>query len=345
MSTPHPSPLPGNGARGFSLFHRFQPMLRYINEKEVAQILTMPKTLELVEASLKARAEGRAVDVPRVRARAPAGTLHILEAAAPDLKLIGYKAYYSNPGKGSRYHVHLFDTDSGNLVAMIEASYLGMVRTGAASGVATRYMAREDAATVGMIGAGKQAVGQLEAVCAVRKIRHVKVYSRNIERARGFCDTLSAKLGVKMEAVATAADAVRGADVINVITKAAAPVLLGEWLEPGQHINAAGSNALTRRELDVAVITRCARVVVDARGTARNECGDLLPLIESGKLDWDALPELGEVIVGRIPGRKSRDEITLYESHGMGIQDIYTGHHILDVARKQNVGIDLPVGG
>ncbi|MDB5809994.1 MAG: Ornithine cyclodeaminase [Betaproteobacteria bacterium] len=320
-------------------------MIRYINEKEVAQILAMPKTVELVEASLKARAEGRAIDVPRVRARAPSGTLHILEAAAPELKLIGYKAYYSNPGKGSRYHVHLIDTDSGNLVAMIEASFLGMVRTGAASGVATRYMAREDAAIVGMIGAGKQAVGQLEAVCAVRKIRHVKVFSRNAERVRGFCETMNAKLGITMEAVATCADAVRGVDVINVITKASVPVLLGEWLEAGQHINAAGSNALTRRELDVAAIARCTRVVVDSRGTARNECGDLLPLVESGKLDWDALPELGEVIVGRIPGRKSRDEITLYESHGMGIQDIYTGHHVLEVARQKNIGVDLPVGG
>jgi ornithine cyclodeaminase/alanine dehydrogenase-like protein (mu-crystallin family) len=319
-------------------------MIRYINEKEVAQILTMPKTVELVEASLKARAEGHAIDVPRVRARAPTGTLHVLQAAAPELKLIGYKAYYSNPGKGARYHVHMFDTDSGKLIAMIEASHLGMVRTGAASGVATKYMAREDATKVGMIGAGKQAVGQLEAVCAVRKIREVKVFSRNIERAREFCAALSGKLGLKMEAVATAADAVRGADIINVITKAASPVLLGEWLEAGQHINAAGSNALTRRELDVAAIQRCARVVVDSRGTARNECGDLLPLVESGKLDWDALPELGEVIVGRIPGRKSRDEITLYESHGMGIQDIYTGHYILEVARKQNIGIDLPVG-
>jgi ornithine cyclodeaminase len=205
-------------------------------------------------------------------------------------------------------------------------------------------MAREDATTVGMIGAGKQAVGQLEAVCAVRKIRAVKVYSRKMDRAREFCSVQSAKLGVTMEAVATAEDAVRGVDIVNVITKAAAPVLLGEWLQPGQHINAAGSNALTRRELDVAAIARCTRIAVDARGTARNECGDLLPLIESGKLDWDAIPELGEIITGRVPGRQSRDDITLYESHGMGIQDIYTGHHILEVARRQNIGIDLPVG-
>ena len=320
-------------------------MVRYINEAEVAKILTMPKTVELVEAALKARAEGHAIDVPRVRARAPAGTLHVLQAAAPELKLIGYKAYYSNPGKGSRYHVHLIDTDSGNLVAMIEASYLGMMRTGAASGVATKYMARENATTVGMLGAGKQAVGQLEAVCAVRKITAAKVYSRKSEKARDFCATMSGRLGIKMEAVTSAPEAMRGVDIINVITKASNPVLLGEWLEPGQHINAAGSNALTRRELDELAIRRCARVVVDSRGTASNESGDLLPLIESGKLDWDALPELGELIAGHIAGRKSRDEITLYESHGMGIQDIYTGHYVLEAARQQGIGIDLPIGG
>lgn len=219
-----------------------------------------------------------------------------------------------------------------------------MVRTGAASGVATRHMAREDSAVVGMIGAGKQAVGQLEAVCAVRKIREVRVYSRNQERTKKFCTALSGKLGVAVHAVASAAEAVRGADVVNVITKATTPVLEGSMLEPGQHVNAAGSNALTRRELDEAAIKRCTRVVVDSRATARNESGDLLPLVENGVLDWDALPELGEVIVGRVPGRGARDEITLFESHGMAIQDIYTAHHVLNVARAKSIGVELPVG-
>src|SRR5258706_1788478 len=272
-------------------------MLRYINEAEVAQILTMPKTVELVEAALRARAEGRAIDVPRVRARAPAGTQHILQAAAPDLKVIGYKIYYSNPGKGSRYHVHVIDTDGGNLVAMIEASHLGMVRTGAASGVATKYMARENASTVGMIGAGKQAVGQLEAVCSVRKITTAKVYSRKSEKARDFCATMSARLGIKMEAVTSAPEAVHGVDIVNVITKATNPVLLGEWLEPGQHINAAGSNALTRRELDELAVKR-PRVVGGSARTPRHQSGDLLPLIQNGKLHRDAPPQPRELIFG-----------------------------------------------
>ncbi len=319
-------------------------MVRYINESEVEQILTMHKAVELVELALRERAEGRAVDVPRVRTRTPAGTLHIMQSAAPALELAGFKAYYSGPGRSARYFMHLLDAGSGKLLAMIEASHLGMVRTGAASGVATRYLARDRAAVVGMIGAGKQAVGQLEAVCAVRNIHEVRVYSRNPERAQKFCAELSDRLQVTMEPVASAADAVCGADVVNVITKSATPVLEGAWLEAGQHINAAGSNALMRRELDAAAVQRCSQIVVDSRAVARNESGDLLPLVESGVLDWDALPELGEVIVGRVPGRTAQDAITLYESHGMAIQDLYTANYVFETARQRNIGVDLPIG-
>lgn len=319
-------------------------MIRYIKEDEVKQLLTMPDAVGLVEAALKARAEGGAVDAPRVRTRTPAGALHVMQAAAPALKLSGFKATYAATGKSTHYFVHLFDSESGKLAAIIEASHLGVMRTGAASGVATRCLAREDAAVVAMIGAGRQAVGQLEAVCAVRSIREVRVYSRSAERASGFCKALGGTLGTAIHPVASAAEAVRGADIVNVITKAATPVLAGAWLEPGQHINAAGSNALTRRELDAEAVQRCTRIVVDARGTARNECGDLLPLIENGLLDWDALPELGEVIIGRAPGRGARDEITLYESHGMAIQDLYAGARVLALARERGIGVDLPIG-
>ena len=319
-------------------------MVRYLNEKDVEGLLTMPLALQAVEQALQDRALNKAVDVPRVRAHIPAGTLHVLEAAAPELGCIGYKAYYALHGKGTRYYLNLFDCGSGKLDAIIEASQLGMVRTGAASGVATRYLGREGAQIVGMIGAGKQAVGQLEAVCHVRAIREVRVFSRNPERARKFCEAMASRLNVATKPVATIAEAVCGADIVNVITKAASPVLSGELLEPGQHINAAGSNALSRRELDEAAVRRAGKVVVDSRGTARNECGDLLPLVERGVLQWDLLPELGEVIVGRAPGRTTQEEITLYESQGMGIQDVYAGARILALARSRGIGVDLPIG-
>ncbi len=319
-------------------------MIRYLREKDVEPLLPMTAAIGLVEASLKARAEGRAFDVPRVRAHVPTGTLHMVEAAAPDLGIIGYKAYFALAGRGARYFVHLFDTATGKPTAMIEASYLGMVRTGAASGVATRHMAREDAAVVASIGAGKQAVGQIEAVCAVRKVREVRVWSRTPERARAFCATQEKRLGVAMTATADPAAAVHGADLINVITKSATPVLLGAWLSPGQHVNAAGSNSLARRELDTAAVRRATHIVVDSRNTARNECGDLLPLVETGLANWDALPELGEIITGRVPGRTGAGDITLFESHGMAIQDLYAAKFVLDAARARNIGIDLPVG-
>ena len=318
-------------------------MIRYLTENEVKQLLTMKDAVSLVEEAMKARADGRASDVPRVRTRVPQGTLHVLEAAAPDLNRIGYKAYYSSP-TGTRFHVHLYDMAKGPLEAILEASHLGMVRTGAASGVATRYLAREDASIVAMIGAGKQAVGQLEAVCEVRNIREVRVWSRKADTARNFCDALSGRLKLDMRVAESGAEAVRGAHIVNVITKAANPVLLGEWLEPGQHVNAAGSNSLVRRELDQAAVKRAGYITVDSRNTARNESGDLLPLTESGVLDWDALTEIGEVIVGRARRRSSPDEITLYESHGMGIQDLYVAHRVLELARARGVGVDLPVG-
>lgn len=318
-------------------------MIRYLTESDVEQLLTMPVALEMVELALKDRALGRAVDVPRVRARIPAGTQHVLQAVAPTLNLVGYKVYYSPSGGRTRFYVHLFEVDSGKPVAILQATHLGMVRTGAASGVATRYLANEDAAVVGMIGAGKQAVGQLEAVCKVRAVREVRVYSRTEERASKFCDVMSPQLNIAMHIAKTPTEAVLGADIINVITRASMPVLKGEWLEPGQHVNAAGSNGLTRREIDEVVAQRSSVVVVDSRGTARRECGDLLPLVENGLLDWDALPELGEIIVGRVPGRTSREHITLYESHGMGIQDVYVAARLVALARERGVGVDLPI--
>lgn len=317
-------------------------MVRYLREDDVKKLLTMPLALEWVEQALKSRALGQAIDVPRARIHLPTGTQHVLQAAAPELKVVGFKYYYTTP-YGKSFYVHLINTESGRLEAIIEAVWMSRVRTGAASGVATRHLAVEGASIVGQIGAGFQAIGQLEAVCRVRKIRAARVFARSRERLQAFCATLSQKLGIEVAAAGSAEAAVRGAHVVNVITKAAEPVLKGEWLEPGQHVNAAGSNALSRRELDEAAVKKCDVITVDARGTARNECGDLLPAVEKGWLHWESLAEIGEVIAGRASGRSSPRQITLYESHGMGIQDLWVGAKVLALARERGVGIDLPI--
>jgi alanine dehydrogenase len=318
-------------------------MVRYLKEDDVRQLLTMPIALEQVERAMKDRARGLAIDIPRERAQIPDGIQHMLQAAAPEIGYIGFKVYFVSPG-GRSFFVHMTNTRTGKLDAIIEAVWMGMVRTGAASGVATKHLAVSDAKVVGQIGTGLQAEGQLEAVCGVRRIREARVYGRNRDKLEGFCSTMSARLGIFVSPMASAQDAVSGAHIINVITRAAEPVLKGEWLVPGQHINAAGSNALSRREIDEAVVKRCNVITVDARGTARKECGDLMPVVEAGRLNWDTLTEIGEVMVGRLPGRTSDEDVTLYESHGMGVQDLYVGAAVLALARERGVGVDLPIG-
>jgi ornithine cyclodeaminase len=220
---------------------------------------------------------------------------------------------------------------------------MGMMRTGAASGEPTKVLALDKASVVGQIGAGSQAAGQLEAVCAAKPIARAQVFARNREKLRAFCDAMSRKLGIPVDPVCSVQAAVHGAHVVNVITSASEPVLRGEWLEPGQHINAAGSNCLSRRELDEAAIRRCEVIAVDSRHTARNECGDLQSSVERGALRWETLAEIGEVLRAPGTGRTSSQQITLYESQGLGVQDLYVGAWVFAHARERNVGIDLPI--
>lgn len=318
-------------------------MVRYLTEADVQKLLTMPLALQWMEEAHRALGEQRAIDVPRARIHLPTGTQHVLQAAVPELKVVGFKYYYTRP-TGKSFYVHIVNTETAKLEAIIEAVWMSMVRTGAASGVATRHLAVKDASVVGQIGAGYQGTSQLEAVCQVRKIRTARVFARNRDRLVAFCNRMTEMTGVQVQPAASAEAAVRGAHIINVITQSADPVLKGEWLEPGQHVNAAGSNALTRRELDESAVRKCDVVTVDGRGTARNECGDLLQAVEKGWLRWDFLAEIGEVIAGRAPGRSSDRQITLYESHGMGLQDVYVGAKILELARAHGIGQDMPVG-
>jgi ornithine cyclodeaminase len=318
-------------------------MIRYLTESDVQKLLTMPIALEAMEQAHKALAEHKAIDIPRARIHLPVGAQHVLQAAAPELGYIGFKYYYTRPS-GRSFYVHLMSIENGTLDAIIEAVWMSMVRTGAASGVATRHLANPDASVLGQIGAGYQGTSQLEAVCQVRRINTVKVFARNKDKLVAFCNKMSEKTGVEVRPAESAEAAVRGSHIVNVITKSAEPVLKGEWLEPGQHVNAAGSNALTRREIDLAAVKKCDIVTVDGRGTARNESGDLLPAVENGWLRWETLTEIGEVIAKKAPGRTSAKQITLYESHGMGLQDVWVGATMLKLARERGVGTDLPIG-
>ena len=318
-------------------------MALFLNEDDVRQLLTMPLTIEAVEEAHKELSLNRAIDIPRQRTRLPQTALHILQGALPGRDAIGYKAYTSNRS-GVRFLVHVFSAASGVLRVVLEADYLGMMRTGAASGVATRWLARPDAEVLGVFGAGWQAEGNIEAVAAVRKLRLVKVFARNTERLAAFCTRMSDRLELDVVPAATPEETVRGSDIVSTITTASSPLFDAAWLSPGAHINAAGSNSLIRREVGEDVLKACRPIVVDSVDTALKEAGDLLPVLEKGRLSERQLVELGDIILGRHPGRSKPEDITLFESQGMAIQDISVAVRLEALAREQGLGVELPYG-
>ena len=317
-------------------------MALFLTENDVKQVLTATMALEAVESAHRDLALGQAQDTPRARTRLPQTVLHILQGALPAQGVLGYKAYTSNRS-GNRFLVHLFDAATGGLLAIIEADYMGMIRTGAASGVAARWLARPDAKVAGVFGAGWQAEGHVRAICAALPLAQVKVFSRRADRLAAFCLRLSEQTGVAVVPAASAEETVRGSDLVGTVTTAAQPLFDADWLEPGAHVNAAGSNALIRQELSEAALRRASLIAVDAVPTALAEAGDLLPLLEKGRLHSRQLVELGDVIVGRHAGRTSAEQITVFESQGMAIQDLAVGLRVLAAARERGLGIELPL--
>jgi ornithine cyclodeaminase/alanine dehydrogenase-like protein (mu-crystallin family) len=265
-----------------------------------------------------------------------------MAAAAPGLGVMGLKAYAVSQNAQPRFHVHLSDADTGELLAIIEASRLGQVRTGAASGVATRHMARKDAYTVGIIGSGYQAQTQLEAICRVREIRAARVFSRTPEHRERFASEMSVRLGIAVTAADSAEVCVRGSDIVVTVTSSSTPVLSGEWLSPGAHVNAAGANHWLRRELDDGAVRRANVVVADDVEQARLECGDLIYPIERGILRWEQVHSLSDVIAGRAMGRANEGDITLFESQGLALEDIAVGIRVYRLARERGIGRELP---
>ena len=317
-------------------------MALFLGENDVKIVLTVEMAMEAVESAHRDLALGQAVDIPRQRSRLPQTALHILQGALPAQGVIGYKAYTSNRS-GNRFLLHLFDAASGRLRAVIESDYLGMVRTGAASGVAAKWLARPDTTVAGVFGAGWQAEGHVRAICAALPLERVKVFSRNSEKLQAFCQRMSVATGVAVEAAVSAEETVRGSDLLGTVTTAAQPLFDAAWLEEGMHINAAGSNALIRQELSEAAIRRCSLLAVDAVPTALAEAGDLLPLLEKGRLHSRQLVELGDVIIGRQAGRQHVGDITLFESQGMAIQDLAVGLRVLAAAEAAGLGQEIPM--
>lgn len=316
-------------------------MALFLREEDVERLLTMDVALEAVEAALREQALGGAVNQPRSRLHASGTSLQMMVGAVPAWGVIGYKVYTVSRG-AARFLVHLYSAETGELLMVVEANKLGQMRTGAASGVATRYMARPEAKVVGIVGAGWQARGQLMAVCAVRPVEVVRVYSRDPQRRQAFAREMSEALGVKVEAADSARATVEGADIVVTATNGNQPLFEGDWLRPGAHVNAIGANSLLRREIDEATVQRSGTIVVDSKEQARSEAAELVFPIERGLLQWEQMRELGEVVAGFVPGRRSQDEITLFKSLGIAIWDVAAAHRLYRLARERGAGQELP---
>ena len=308
-----------------------------LTEDDVRQVLTMEMALEAVEDGLRKLALDEATNIPRARTQTDHATQHVMSAAAKSLGVMGYKAYTSSR-KGTHFHVAIFDGKTGALQALMQADYLGQMRTGAASGVASQYMARMDASEVGLFGSGKQARTQLIAVCKVRKIRRVQVYSLNEERRRHFADEMSRVCDTEIEPVPRPEMAAEDKDIIITATNSREPVLNGHWIAEGTHINAIGSNFIGKAEIDAVAVRRCESIVVDSKDQARIEAGDFVQPLEDGSIHWADIHELGQVIVGRYTGRAHPQDVTLFKSLGIAIEDIAVAARVYAKAQAAGIG-------
>lgn len=292
----------------------------------------MEKAIELVEAGFLHLAAGRVRNHSRQRLQLDtSATLHYMAAVDLASGYLGIKVYSTHPQTGAHFTLLLYAAD-GRPLASIEANALGQIRTGAASGVATRRLARPDAAVVGLIGSGFQAESQLEAVAKVRQVREVRVFSRSAERRKQFAAGMSASLGLPVTAVETAERAIRGCHIAITATNARDPVLHGEWLEPGMHLNAIGSNHARRRELDVAAVNRASRIVADSVEQSKIESGELIAAFEQHPGGWERVAELADVLAGEAPGRQAEDDITLFKSNGVALEDTTVGGYVYQQA-------------
>jgi ornithine cyclodeaminase/alanine dehydrogenase len=329
-----------------------------LSRADVESVLTMADTLAAVEEGFRRLAAGQVV-MPQ-RAVTPVAPHHGLHLAMPafavgdqgdpgalTVKIVTvYGDNTNRDGLPTIQGVLLYhDAATGQPLALMDAEAITALRTGAASGVATRYLARPDAASVTLFGAGGQAAAQLEAMCAVRPIRRATVLTRTGRKDAAFCAAMSAKLGIEVVPARDPAAAVATAEIICTATDSPTPLFDGAWLRPGTHINAVGAFRRTMRELDTATVRR-SRVIVDHHSAAQAEAGDILLAIAEGAITYAHVAgELGQVVRGELPGRTRDDELTLFKSVGLAVQDAMTAAVVYARATAQGIGYQVDLHG
>jgi len=306
----------------------------YLTESDVETLLTPQDALEAVEGCFRRLAAGGIENRPRARLRVEDGVFAVMSAVDRELGLAGLKSYTWLPA-GTPFVVVLFDTDAAELTAVIEADKLGQLRTGAASGVAAKYLAREGAQSLGIIGCGWQARSQVACIReALPGIERVVAYCRSADRLAEFCAETGAEAGESNRDAAAC-------DVVVTVTTAKDPVLRGEWLPAGALVCAVGANEPKARELDNVLLQRAAFICCDSREQARLESGDLIEPVEAGVLDWLEVHELQEVVAGELEGRQADEDVVLFKSNGLAAWDVATAAVAIARARERGVGTDV----
>lgn len=315
-------------------------MALFITEAQVDKLLTMEIAMDALEEIFKARAVGDAYNMPRRRLPTGSGAYNFMAATWRSHGIAGHKSYAVGAG-GISFHVMLYDTTNNRLKAVIEANRMGQIRTGAASGVATKYMANEaKGITVGIIGSGYQAETQLEALMHARVVKDAKVYSRSPENRNRYAELMSTKLGIEVRPVDSAEDAA-DAEIVATMASSVEPVLQGAWVHSGIHINAAGNNSWMKSEIDARAVALAEIVAVDDLEQAKIECGELMRAAETGHFSWDKAIPIHEIVGGARSGRDSAAQVTLFESQGIALEDIAVCERIYDMAVEQGAGTEL----
>jgi len=320
-----------------------ETMTLHISEAEVRAMLTMPLAVEAVEEISRKQATGEVVVHPRRRFELPGGGFfHYMAAADFSLGFVAMKQYTYVRDK-LRFLVPLYEMRTGDLLALIEADYMGQLRTGAASGVATKYLARKSARVAAIIGTGGQAKTQLQGVAAVRKLESARVYGRDAAKRERFSEEMSERLRIPVHPCASAAEAVGGADIVSTATTASRPVVSGADLSPGAHINAIGANHAHKRELDDEAVASADIIIVDSVEQSRQEAGDLIIAFHGDETCWTGVKKLSEIVAGKASGRTSDTEVTLFKSNGIASWDLAVAMKVYAMAREKGLGKELPL--
>jgi alanine dehydrogenase len=320
-------------------------MTIFLTSQDVASLFSIDDYIAAVENAYRQAGEGNTMMISRTKvdSRERRGFLKILPAALWADGVAGIHAYTGGGGYGFLKVILLFDAESGNLQAILESDRIGWLVPGAASAVATKYLARKDARVLGIFGSGRQARSQLLAVSRIRDLSVVKVFSPHKSHRETYCEDMKKALGLNVVAVGSPAEAIRGSHIISVATNANNPVIDGNAIEPGTHINAIGAHDPARRELDGICIKR-GRLFVDSRDRALQEEGALLIPIAEGLIGPDSIrDELGEVVAGAKEGRTGREDITVFFSGAIATEYVAVAAAVYQKARERGIGMELPL--